>query len=360
MWRKIVGAFGVLLGMGVIVAYIGFAAHLVDEHHKEQKVDTLFISINEGSAMRKFTSADYIRKQLQRKGIKIEDRLIDSVDAVGVTECIMSNGFIQDVDVYVTYSGEAHVSITPHKPVMRLLSGGLNSYVTSEGEVFNSPQGAAYYTAVVTGSYKPRFSAKYEGFVSDCYAELLAAEDEKIATLNEELAALNSARRECKHDIAELRNSRGQKFWESDASYNLRMVGVRQGLKINNSKLVVLNGQKREVEKARQRVEKRKKKLQKSCDDFTNLINFVSRVEEDDFWGAEVVQFVADTTRQGDITLRLVPRSGDFVIEFGTLADSEEKLSKLQEFYNKGLSRLGWERFKTIDVRFKKQVVCTK
>ena len=102
------------------------------------------------------------------------------------------------------------------------------------------------------------------------------------------------------------------------------------------------------------------KKLQKSYDDFMNLINFVSRVRNDEFWGAEVVQFVASTTPSGEISLRLVPRSGDFIIEFGTLADREEKLAKLQLFYDKGLSRIGWGVYKTIDVRYDKQVICKK
>ena len=104
----------------------------------------------------------------------------------------------------------------------------------------------------------------------------------------------------------------------------------------------------------------RKKKLHKSCDDFTNLINFVTQIKNDFFWGAEIVQFVADVTATGDVALRLVPRSGNFIIEFGTLDNYKEKLSKLQRFYDKGLSYIGWSEYKTIDVRYDKQVICTK
>ena len=86
----------------------------------------------------------------------------------------------------------------------------------------------------------------------------------------------------------------------------------------------------------------------------------VEQIKDDSFWGAEIVQFVADTTTMGDITLRLVPRSGDFIIEFGTLGNGEEKLSKLQRFYDNGLSSIGWSEYKTIDVRYDKQVICTK
>ena len=107
-------------------------------------------------------------------------------------------------------------------------------------------------------------------------------------------------------------------------------------------------------------MQKRQKKLNERYNDFTNLINFVTKVEEDSFWGAEIVQFVADTISTGEISLRLIPRSGDFIIEFGTLADGEHKLEKLQEFYDKGLSRMGWDRFRIVDVRYDKQVICTE
>ena len=69
---------------------------------------------------------------------------------------------------------------------------------------------------------------------------------------------------------------------------------------------------------------------------------------------------MADTTSLGDITLRLVPRSGNFIIEFGTIDNGEQKLSKLQRFYDEGLSSIGWSEYKKIDVRYDKQVICTK
>lgn len=360
MWRKIVNIFGVLVVLGAVAAYICFAANLVRKHREKQKVEQLFISVNDDSELHRFTSSDYIRQQLQRSKIKIEEALVDSVDAVKVSECIAKNGFVRDVDVYVSYSGEAHIEITQHKPVMRLLCGGMNSYVIYEGDLFRSPQGAAYYTAVVTGSYKPLFPPTYEGSIADYYAMLQAKEDEKIVALNEEFAGLNKERRSCRDSISSLKKESQKKFFESDESHKFRRIGIGHSIKKLEARMKVLQGRRAQLEKRQQLIEKRKKKLQKSCDDFTNLINFVSQVEEHPFWSAEVVQFVADTTNRGDISLRLMPRSGDFVIEFGTLAESEQKLSKLKNFYDNGLSRMGWDRFKTVDVRYRKQVVCTK
>ena len=47
-------------------------------------------------------------------------------------------------------------------------------------------------------------------------------------------------------------------------------------------------------------------------------------------------------------------------IEFGTLSERDVKLTKLRKFYDNGLSHIGHIYYKSIDVRFDKQVICTK
>jgi cell division protein FtsQ len=81
-------------------------------------------------------------------------------------------------------------------------------------------------------------------------------------------------------------------------------------------------------------------------------------VNKDPFWSAEVVQIVADTTYLGEISLRMIPRSGNFEIEFGILDKCDKKLAKLHKFYEKGLPYVGWERYKVVDVRYDKQIIC--
>ena len=36
----------------------------------------------------------------------------------------------------------------------------------------------------------------------------------------------------------------------------------------------------------------------------------------------------------------------------------DEKLTKLYKFYDKGLPHVGWERYKVVDVRYDKQIIC--
>lgn len=100
------------------------------------------------------------------------------------------------------------------------------------------------------------------------------------------------------------------------------------------------------------------KRMTRSYEDFNNLIAFVKLISEDEFWSAEIVQFVAGTTSTGALSLQLIPRSGGHIIEFGELTEIEAKMARLEHFYEEGFTSLGWDRFKTIDIRYDKQVIC--
>ncbi|MBE6212261.1 MAG: hypothetical protein E7129_03885 [Rikenellaceae bacterium] len=360
MWRKLLRILGFLIGWGVILAYILYASHLAQEHHAEQRVEEVVVSISDSTATQLFATSEQIHRQLQRGGFRIENKMADSVDAVKISDYIARNGFVRDVDAYVTYSGKLYVDVKQHEPIVRLLCGGENSYITPEGVVFRSPQGSAYYTAVVTGTYRPIFVRNYEGDISSRYASMLAKEEDKLTELGRAFAEVKSERSACLSRRSELRKKSKQGVFESKENHQQRKVGIGAELAKCDDKLKQLAGRKASLEKRKQGVEKRKKKLEKKYDDFLNLINFVTKVEEDSFWSAEVVQFIADTTSMGEINMRLVPRSGDFVIEFGTLADSDEKLKKLQTFYDDGLAHMGWNQYKIVDVRYNKQVICTE
>jgi hypothetical protein len=194
----------------------------------------------------------------------------------------------------------------------------------------------------------------------DYYKAQLAEEDAKLAELAHESDSLRRRQRSIEEQKNKLRKRGRKRKLEREENYKLRRVGVMQEMAQCDNSLAALDISRARLDKRKGVIELRKKKLYKSCDDFTNLINFVTQIKDDSFWGAEIVQFVADTTTMGDITLRLVPRSGDFIIEFGTMDDCEDKLLKLRRFYDNGLSSIGWSEYKTIDVRYDKQVICTK
>ena len=112
--------------------------------------------------------------------------------------------------------------------------------------------------------------------------------------------------------------------------------------------------EKQEAERRRQKI------LAKRYEDFSKLTTFVKWMENDDFWRSEIVQITARTTESGAIDLELTPRSGNYTILFGRLDDAEQKLDKLLRFYREGLGKAGWDRYRTINVKYAGQVVCTE
>lgn len=87
-----------------------------------------------------------------------------------------------------------------------------------------------------------------------------------------------------------------------------------------------------------------------------NLINFVRFLDQDPFWGDQIVQI--NVLPENEV--ELVPRVGNALILLGSLEDYGEKLDKLFRFYRKGLNYEGWNKYSYINIKFKNQVVCTK
>lgn len=103
---------------------------------------------------------------------------------------------------------------------------------------------------------------------------------------------------------------------------------------------------------------KRQKKLEKIEEDFSKLINFVDIIQHDDFWRSEIVQIVAHGGGERELEIELIPRSGRHTIIFGRADDIERKLSDLDAFYRNVLTNVGWDKYRTVSVKYKGQVVC--
>ena len=92
--------------------------------------------------------------------------------------------------------------------------------------------------------------------------------------------------------------------------------------------------------------------------DFQAMIEFLAYVDANSYWSSEIVQVVAMDDRSGGIQLSIVPRSGRFIVDLGTTEELKQKLANLQRFYHNGLNSIGWERYQTISLRYRGQVVC--
>ena len=318
-----------------VAAYIVFAASAVRRVRRTGTVGKLEIEVVDSSSQGHLVSAAMVRQWISHAGIKTLGTAVDAVDLTGIERLIARNGFVDKTVAYVSYGGTLHIEISQRKPLVRLLTDGMNAYVTADGYVFAAPRASSLYVPVVTGSYRPPFPASYVGSVREHIDLRLGEIDERIAELEREKYPLYRREMENDRNISALRRT-----------YRYRAGVIRE-----------------EIERIAglQEAERRKqKKLEKSYEDFMKLLTFVETVEDDDFWRSEVVQITAKTTPSGALEVELTPRSGRFAVLFGRLEDVERKFDKLLRFYRSGLSSIGWSEYRTIDIRYNDQVVCKK
>jgi len=55
-----------------------------------------------------------------------------------------------------------------------------------------------------------------------------------------------------------------------------------------------------------------------------------------------------------------VPKVGRHIIIFGGIENMNEKFKKLLVFYHQGINNAGWNTYKSINLKFENQVVCSK
>ncbi|MCQ2246279.1 MAG: cell division protein FtsQ [Bacteroidaceae bacterium] len=79
-------------------------------------------------------------------------------------------------------------------------------------------------------------------------------------------------------------------------------------------------------------------------------------IQGDEFWNNMIEQI--NVTPEGGI--ELVPRVGDHVVYLGLPVNFDDKLYRLRLFYEKGLSKIGWNKYSRINLEFSNQIICTK
>lgn len=87
--------------------------------------------------------------------------------------------------------------------------------------------------------------------------------------------------------------------------------------------------------------------------DIFYLVNFI---RGDDFWSAQIDQIFVN----GNDEIDLIPRVGNHTIHLGNADNIKGKLSNLEVFYNKVLPVVGWNKYSTINLAFKDQIVCKR
>lgn len=87
---------------------------------------------------------------------------------------------------------------------------------------------------------------------------------------------------------------------------------------------------------------------------FMSVMNVVNFMEGSRTWKGKIVQIHVD--RNGELTL--VPREGNEKFMFGQPHSVAEKFRKMEKYYTTIIPEKGEKKYKTVDVRFDKQIVC--
>ncbi len=79
-------------------------------------------------------------------------------------------------------------------------------------------------------------------------------------------------------------------------------------------------------------------------------------IKQDTLWDAQIEQLYVD--EKGDI--EFVPRVGNQRIILGVADSLEVKMRNLLAFYKKAMPKVGWDTYKTINIKYTNQIVCEK
>lgn len=94
----------------------------------------------------------------------------------------------------------------------------------------------------------------------------------------------------------------------------------------------------------------------KNDDDIKEVLPLIRFILDDDFLQKEVVGI----EKFDDGEYQFSARSGNYKIDFGKLSEIDVKFKKLKAFYNKTFEDKTIQNYKSINLKYHNQVVCTK
>ena len=86
------------------------------------------------------------------------------------------------------------------------------------------------------------------------------------------------------------------------------------------------------------------------------LLDIATFINNNSPWNKDIQQIHVKDEKH----IELIPLSGDHVIILGEPKDIADKMQRLSTFYKEGLDKAGWNKYKSINLNYADQVVCTK
>lgn len=86
------------------------------------------------------------------------------------------------------------------------------------------------------------------------------------------------------------------------------------------------------------------------------LASIVRYINHSELWNSQVEQLYV----LPDGTIEMIPRVGDHVVYLGEPEHIQEKLERLDLFYQNVLNKVGWNKYRYINLEFDNQIICKK
>lgn len=86
------------------------------------------------------------------------------------------------------------------------------------------------------------------------------------------------------------------------------------------------------------------------------LLDLATFINNQAPWDKEIQQIHVRNEKH----IELITLTGDHTIIFGEPIDIADKMERLSVFYKEGLDKAGWNKYRTINLNYADQVVCTK
>jgi len=86
------------------------------------------------------------------------------------------------------------------------------------------------------------------------------------------------------------------------------------------------------------------------------LYKLAKYIKSDKFLNATIEQIYVNNPCE----FELIPKTGKHFIEFGDTNNMKKKFDNLIVFYKDGLKRVGWDKYKKVNLKYLNQVVCSK
>ena len=362
MLKKIAKYFVHTVLWVLLIATIVWAGRLSKSHKESVLVSATDIEVRGGGSNPLISSED-INLWLKEQGVHPDGVILSKVDIASIERVVGAHNAVARVNVYLGYDGRVVVDVQQREPVARLRVSGYDMYVTADGYVLPAKGCNAAYVKVITGDYAPLFSSSYAGSVAMIVRDSIASLERYIAELED--AKIPHFKRHIENDKAlkEVKRSAPkrsifdskEKFAILEKDYMERRSRATEEHNINSR---LINEDIAAIDRAVEDAMSLKRTLINQAEEFDAMMAMIRHITESSLLNADVTQIVATSGKGNLLQLAIIPRSVNATVDLGTTENLERKLATLHRFYDKGLCRIGWDKYSKISLRYDGQVVC--